>query len=381
MKKVVFIGAGASTLFSSILLKRREPSYDIYIVEKDKKLGRKLSMTGGGKCNIAPVKDDIDAYNLDSNKLIKDLFNSISFDEYLSLLKEAGVPTKTIKDYGYYPLHESAPQVVKNLFHQINKLGIKIINDEFVSFSIEKKQINIELKKEKIVADNLVLATGGLSKEMKEMLSFKGIKVTNTLPGLCPLKVKENVSSLFGSRFEANIALLYKDKIVKECYGEIQFKKDGLSGIPVLNYSSYIARQLIEGKSKLDDYQISIGQSKELIPEFSKKLVGEVLFSIFREEYVAYLIDKHHLDKFAKVDEKIISIIMGEKFSISDLYNYASAQVIVGGITLDDIDSNFELKNFKGVYAVGELLNVDGICGGYNLRFAITSAIKAIRNI
>lgn len=381
MKKVVFIGAGASTLFSSILLKKREPSYDIYIVEKDKKLGRKLSMTGGGKCNIAPVKDDIDAYNLDSNKLIKDLFNSITFDEYLSLLKEAGVPTKTIKDYGYYPLHESAPQVVKNLFHQINKLGIKIIIDEFVSFSIEKKQINIELKKEKIVADNLVLATGGLSKEMKEMLSSKSIKVTNTLPGLCPLKVKENISSLFGSRFEANISLLCKDKIIKECYGEIQFKKDGLSGIPVLNYSSYVARQLVEGKSKLDDYQISIGLPKELIPEFNEKLVGEALFSIFREEYAAYLIDKHHLDKFAKVDEKIISIIMGEKFTVTNLYDHANSQVTVGGVHLNEITTDFELKKYRGVYVVGELLNVDGICGGYNLRFAISSALKAIQKM
>ena len=126
-KRVIFIGGGASSLVNAVLLKKEEPSFDIFIIEKDKKLGKKLSATGGGKCNIAPLKDNPYVYNLDSIDLVTSLFKEYPLDKYLELLEKAGIATKTIKDYGYYPIHESAPQVVKNLYHQINKLGIKAI--------------------------------------------------------------------------------------------------------------------------------------------------------------------------------------------------------------------------------------------------------------
>lgn len=381
MKKVVFIGAGAASISSAVLFKKKDPSFDIVIVEKEKKIGRKLSMTGGGKCNIAPIKDNSYVYNNSSISLVENLYQDISLDNYLSLLEEIGVPTKVIKDYGYYPVHESAPQVVKNLYHQINKLGIKLIQDEFIDYVESNNKIVVKLKKQDIDADYLVFATGGLSKEIKDVFNKHQIKVSKTLQGLCPIKVKEDVSSIFGCRFEAIVSLLYKKNIVKQYYGEVQFKKDALSGIPILNLSSLISRRLIKEDIDISDYQIQIELPKELVGNLSNKSIEEVLYSLYKEEYANYIINKHHLNKKDLVNSSKVSELLKERFTVSSLYDFENAQVTVGGVELDQLDTNFALKQNRHIFIVGEALNVDGICGGYNLRFAITSGFMAINSM
>lgn len=381
-KVVVFVGGGASSLVNCILLKKEMPSFDVIIVEKDKKLGKKLSATGGGKSNIAPLKDNPYVYNPNSINMVESLYKEYPLDVYLDLLSSIGLESKTIKDYGYYPIHESAPQVVKNLYHQINKLGIKVIYDEFVDYQIKDKHIIINLIDNTIEADYMVLATGGLNENIKHILENHNIKTSKIRAGLCPIKVKEDVSTLFGCRFEGIVSLLYKNNIIKQYYGEIQFKKDGLSGIPVLNLSSEISRR---DNLKDNDYQISIGLSNDYKPNLIGKSVEEALYMIFKEEYADYLINKHGFNKKDIIDvdkeTKLYKVIHNEKFTVKSLYDISSSQVTVGGVILDEINQNFALKNNKNIYVIGELVDVDGICGGYNLRFAITSGIKAISNI
>ena len=383
MKKIVFIGGGASSLTSAVLLKKNDPSFDVVIVEKDKKLGRKLSMTGGGKCNIAPLRDDAFAYNNPS--LAEKMYKEYPLDRYLDLLGSIGLETKTIKDYGYYPTHESAPQVVKNLYHQINKLGIKVIYDEFIDYTDKGNEITVRLKEQELKTDYLVFATGGLSNEMKNVFASHNIEVTETYPGLCPVRTKENVSSLFGCRFEVVITLYYQKNVVKQYFGEVQFKKDGLSGIPVLNLSSLMSRRMLEEDININDYQIGIVLPKEFIPSLLGKTVEESLLVLFREEYANYLIKTHNLNNKqivdAELEKKLSTIICDERFTVSSLYDFKDSQVTIGGVSLNQINEGFAVKNSQNTYIIGESLNVDGICGGYNLRFAITSGIKAISTI
>lgn len=385
MKKAVFIGGGASSLVASIYLKKLDPSFDVVIVEKEKKLGKKLAMTGGGKCNIAPNRDDPYVYNVSAIKMLETIYKEIPLKKYLEILKEVGINTKTIKDYGYYPIHESASQVVKNLYHQINKLGIKIIYDEFVDYSYVDNKVVIKLKEQTLEANYLLLAIGGLNKETKQLYESHDIKVSKLYPGLCPVKVNENVKDLFGTRFEASITLWYKKNIVKVYYGEVMFKKDGLSGIPVLNLSSLISRKMIIENADINDFQISVGLPRDFLNDFIGKSVEETLLSLFKENYADYLINKHNLNGKDVIDielyKKIVKIISNEYFNVSSLYDFKDAQVTVGGVILNQINEGFALKNEKNIYILGESLNVDGICGGYNLRFAITSGIVAVNSI
>ena len=381
-KKVIFIGGGAASLTSAVLLKKEEPSFDVIIVEKDKKLGKKLSATGGGKCNVAPLKDNPYVYNPAAIEMVESLFDEIPLHDYLNILESIGLDTKAIKDYGFYPIHESAPQVVKNLYHQINKLGIKVIYDEFVDYSEKDGRVLIELKEQFIEADKLVIATGGLTEDMRHVFESHGVITTKTHPGLCPIKVKEDVSSLFGCRFEAVITLLYRKNIIRQTYGEVQFKKDGLSGIPVLNLSSLISR---EESFESGDLQISVGLPTNFEINILGKTIEEALFMLFKEEYVNYLIEKHKFNRKELIDlsleKKILSIIHSEPFTVDSLYDFKDAQVTIGGVSLGEIDQNFALNSNKNIYVVGEVLDVDGICGGYNLRFAITSGFKVVVSI
>ena len=374
-KRIVYIGGGASSLCSAILLKKRNPSLEVFIVEKEKKLGKKLSATGGGKCNIAPMCDDVFMYNMSAQDAIDRLFKEISLSNYLTLLSEIGVNCKTIKDYGYYPIHESAPQLVKNLYHQLNVLGVKVIYDDFVDYVESKENIVIKLKTQEICSDNLVISTGGLgTSDIREVLDRHNVEYTNICPGLVPIKVKEDVSSLFGVRFEANISLKYNDNLIKEYFGEVQFKKDAISGIPALNLSSEISRRQIKDKDELTKYSIHIGLKDVQSNFMLGRTVEEALLSLFKEEYARYLIESNKLNPKAIADEKVLDIITNQSFVVDSLYDFKDGQVTVGGVDLNEVDDNFKKNK---VYFIGEVLNVDGCCGGYNLRFVITSGFKA----
>ena len=374
-KRIVYIGGGASSLCSAILLKKRNPSLEVFIVEKEKKLGKKLSATGGGKCNIAPMCDDVFMYNMSAQDVVDRLFKEISLGNYLTLLSEIGVNCKTIKDYGYYPIHESAPQLVKNLYHQLNVLGIKVIYDDFVDYVENKENIVIKLKTQEICCDNLVISTGGLgASDIREVLDKHNVRYTNICPGLVPVKVREDVSSLFGVRFEANIPLKYNNNLIKEYFGEVQFKKDAISGIPALNLSSEISRRQIKDKDELSKYSIHIGLKDVQSNFVLGRTVEEALLSLFKEEYAKYLIEVNKLNPKATADEKVLNIITNQSFVVDSLYDFKDGQVTVGGIDLNEVDDDFKRNK---VYFIGEVLNVDGCCGGYNLRFAITSGFKA----
>lgn len=370
MNRVIYIGGGALSLTSSVLLKKRHPEVDVFIVEKDIKLGRKLMMTGGGKCNLAPNKNDeesLKGYN--DQEYIKELFDEIPLKRYISLLKEIGIEVKKIKEYGYYPVNEHAPTVVKILTNQIKKLGIKVINDEFIDFDNSKDEIEVILKNQTIRCNKLVLALGGLK---EDVLINHNLKFIPSSPGLCPIKVKENVASIFGVRMEADISYLFKGNIEYKEHGEIMFKKDALSGITIMNIASLIAR-----KKDISNSQIIIDlTSGNNYLANNKSTVEEYFLSLTKDIFTDYLIKRFALDKnhiiLDNEKEKYLKYVSSLSFTPTDLYDYKDAQATVGGY-----DVNTHIKN---VYLLGEMKNIDGLCGGYNLRYVISEGFRFALN-
>ena len=366
MNRVIYVGGGALSLTSSVLLKKRHPEVDVFIVEKDNKLGRKLAMTGGGKCNLAPNKNDnevIQGYN--DVDYIKDLFNEIPLNKYLSLLSEIGIETKTIKDYGYYPVNEHAPTVVKILVNQIKKLGIKVINDEFIDFDNSKDEIEVILKNQTIRCNKLVLALGGIK---EDVLSSHHLTFISSRPGLCPIKVKENVNSVFGSRMEADISYCYQNKLEYKEHGEIMLKKDALSGIAIMNIASLISR-----KNDINNSQIIVDltSGKNYIAK-DNETVEEYFLSLVKDIFADYLIKRFNLNRnhviLKEERNKYLEYVSHLSFTPTSLYDFKDAQVTVGGY-----DVNTSIKN---VYLLGEIKNIDGLCGGYNLRYVISEGFR-----
>ena len=381
--KIAIVGGGAASLICANLIKDYDGTSEVFIIEKNDKLGKKLKMTGNGKCNLAPIFDNIDAYN--NPQFVEQLFKEVSFSDYLKVLQDLAVPTKTIKNQGYYPLSENAPNVVSILSNGLKNKGVKVIQGEVIEY--DNKRIYLKDKND-IAFDKIIFATGGKSYansgsdgSLFKVFQKHGYKINELKPSLCPIKVKENIKSLFGSRAHGILTLLKDGKV---CYleaGEVMFKKDAISGIAAMNASSYIAHH--EGK-----YQISINfldngffNSFENNPHITviDALTAYVPLPI--AEHIIRKLNINSVSLFREYADKIKNALENLVFTYDSLYDFDSAQVTAGGIDVKEIDASFKSKREKNVFFIGEMLDVDGLCGGYNLRFAISSAIQCAKHI
>lgn len=382
--KIVLVGGGASALICANLIKNYDATSEVFIVEKNDKLGKKMKMTGNGKCNLAPISDNANAYN--NPHFVNQLFEEVSFGEYLKQLQDLGVPTKTIKNQGYYPLSENAPNVVSILTNSLVKKGVKIISGEVVEY--DNKCIYLKDKKDSAPFDKIIFAIGGKSYAnsgsngvLFPIFKKHGYQVNELKPSLCPIKVKEGIKSLFGTRAHGALLLLEKGKVCYQEVGEVMFKKDAISGIAAMNASSYIAHH--DG-----EYQISLNLlEKEYFEEFANNKNINVLDALSAyvqlpiAEYIIKKLKINGLDLFTKHADKIKNELANLTFTYDSLYDFDSAQVTAGGIDIKEIDPSFKSKKENNVYFIGEMLDVDGLCGGYNLRFAISSAIQCAKHI
>lgn len=375
--KIVFVGGGASTLVAaSLLVDHKE--YEITIVDKKIKLGRKLSMTGNGKCNLSPIKDDVNAYN--HPDFLSSLFEDIPLYTYLETLQKVGIPTKSIRDLGYYPISENTANVVEILVNNL-KDKVEIINDEMVDYSHSELLLK---SNRKIPYDKLVLATGGKSYpntgsdgSVFSILAKHGYQIIDPQPALCPIKVKENVKSLFGARNHAIISLIKDNNLIYQEDGEIIFKKDALSGIAIMNMSSFIAHKDGQHQIKIDflsgeKYQSSNRTSLDSLLGYVSRPIAE------------YILEKYNIDPNSdaiKYENQLYEGLASLTFNYQSLYDFDNAQITCGGVSLKDIDSNFKSLKEDNVYLIGEMLDIDGLCGGYNLRFALSSAMKLVKNL
>ena len=157
--KIVIVGGGAASLICANLIKDYDAKSEVFIIEKNDKLGKKLKMTGNGKCNLAPISDNVDAYN--NPQFAENLFKKVSFNDYLKTLQDLAVPTKTIKNQGYYPLSENAPNVVTILSNGLKAKGAKLIQGEVIEYN--ENNIYLKDKKEGIPFDKVIFAIGGKS--------------------------------------------------------------------------------------------------------------------------------------------------------------------------------------------------------------------------
>ena len=375
--KVVFVGGGASTLVAANLL-LEFTDVQITIITNKPKLGHKLSMTGNGKCNLSPIEDNPQAYNCP--EFLECLFKDITLSEYLETLARLGIPTRVLRNQGYYPVSENASNVVEILTNNLKKHAA-IICDEVENYSQNK----VFLKSDQIIPfDKLVFATGGKSYpdtgsdgSVFSLLERHGYEIKELKPSLCPIKVKENIKSLFGARNHTSMSLIKDNKVIYQEDGEIMFKKDALSGIAVMNMSSFIAHE--DG-----DYQIQIDflMGKGISCGYRNCL--DFLLGYVNRPIAEYILRKYNLTGKEPSDEHLNELNEGLTkltFNYKSLYGFESAQVTTGGISLYEIDSNFQSQRENNVYFIGEMLDIDGLCGGYNLRFALSSAMKLVKNL
>lgn len=368
--KVIVIGAGASGVTAAINYKRHHKGDDILIIEHLDKPLKKILATGNGKCNLGNSNIDFSRYN--DPLFAKEVITGYDYKKFFDSIS---IQTKLIDNLAY-PVSESAVSVRDALLHECDKLGIKInVEENFLDYEITSN-IKVLTSKNTYTCDKLILS-GGLCSSPKlgsdgsviSVLKKHGYKIVDCKPGLSPLYTVEKTKAIDGIRCKANVKLYANNKLIHEELGEVLFKDHGLSGIVIFNVMSVIARnQDLKHKIVLD-----------LLPDFDVSYLENYRsshsFNEFMQAFINPKISAYLKDRF-NTENAIFNALKNLEFTFDKSYGFDFSQVSVGGVENSEITTHMMSKREKNVYIIGELLNIDGPCGGYNLTWAFASALK-----
>ena len=393
---IIIIGAGPSGLMCAINAKNKNNK--VTIIEKNNKAGKKLLLTGNGKCNYFNENLCSSSYHSSNEDLIDLIINENNKNMALDILDKIGIYPKVVNGY-YYPYSNLSSCVLNLLLTKCNNLGIDIIYNENVT-SINKLN-NKFIINNKYSCDKLVISTGlksysktGSDGILLPIIEKFGHKVEPILPAL--VQVKGNIPKDFsGIRINAKISLYENNKFVKEEIGELQFTDYGLSGICLMQLSSYISKGLYNKKDAkiYINFMPFIENFDEFILNRMTKLnnlnVINALESIINYKILYYIFKKNNIDinkKYFELNKKEQNILKESlthfEVNIYDTNGFDNAQTCTGGIDLNEINlSTMESKLVSNLYFTGEIIDIYGDCGGYNLALCWISGILCGKDI
>ncbi len=396
MYDLAIVGGGMSGISAAIAAASRGKK--VIIIEKNKKLGRKLYATGNGRCNITNSFISYDKnYNSHSDDYVEFLTKALGespftlVEDFISMLK---IKTKTINGY-VYPLSLQASSFVWTLIDKLNELNAEVLLNQTVT-SIQKNDLtfSITTDKDNITAKNVLLATGsssypdlGGSDYGYILAKDMNIDMINPRPALCSLRTKEKIEVLMGVRCNCVASLCTKDNIISKETGELQFTKDSLSGILIFNLSSKCGSILDKGNRAYISIDLISDYDKDYIVKdiaACNRNILAFLNTYINDKMAAYILDMLQIDKKAIASSLtddtaniLINALKNLRFEIVSTNDFSNAQVAAGGIKLEELNYDFSAKKINGLYVTGELADIDGLCGGYNITFAILSGLKA----
>lgn len=393
---VVVIGGGASGLVSAIYAARNNNK--VTILEKNNVCGKKILVTGNGRCNYFNSDFNISHYRSNNLNILEEIINEENKNKILNFFDSIGIVPK-IKNECYYPYSNKAVSIQNGLLLEVQKLNIEIKDNILIDDIEYKNNFKIKTNEGVIEADKVVLATGSIASS-KDKINFGyeiikkfGHSIIKPLPALVKLIGNETYFKEWsGIRSDVYLSLYEDNKKIAESKGEAMFTDYGISGICTLDLSGRVARGLYN--NKLEQLKIDFLPYLEedfitYINERNKKLKNRNLTELFEGMLNYKLVNI--LLKTIKIDNnknwnqlneeeknKIKNIFKSFNLNITDTKSYQEAQICSGGCPLTEINiKTMESLKQKNLYIVGELLDVDGDCGGYNLGFAWLSGMLA----
>ena len=397
--KIGIIGGGAAGLMVASLLQNND--YEVIIFERNQECGKKILATGNGRCNYWNSNQDLCHYQSSTPELISSFIDIKDEQLILSFFAKLGIIPR-IKEGYYYPFSNQASTIRNVLLNKV-KANQVIIKNNFLVKQIKRKddKFIIISNSERIVVDRLILASGSYASPKTgsdgmgyDFLKSFGHTIIKPLPALVQLKGDGNYfKSWNGIRTHVKVSLYENNFLVREEEGEIQLTDYGVSGICVFNLSNYIARGLEEKKREY----ISINFLPFVTSNFNNwfleqtkltnKNILELLSSILNLKLVDVLLKLIKIDSCKKFNElnydeknRLVDVLTNFKVLINGTKTYNEAQVCSGGVSLKEINlSTMESKLVKNLYVIGELLDITGDCGGYNLGIAWRSSLRLVR--
>lgn len=386
---IIIIGAGPAGMVAAINAKNE--NNNVILIEKNDRVGKKLLATGNGRCNYTNLNLSEDNYS--SPSFVKKTIDEFSNEDLINYFSLLGLESTTDGNR-VYPITLKANSVLNILIYWLDKKGIDIrSNTEVKEIKKNKNGFDVITSHDKIEADIVIAAFGAKSMPASgsdgksfEILKKLGLKITELKPALTQVKLESKyLKHLSGTKVLGKAKLFKKNKEIDERNGEILFTNYGISGPPILDLSVNISEDnFIEVPliNNVDENTVDKLYSRYyMLEDFS---LEEYLMGIVDKNFIHYIIDYLNLDKNTAMNmismadfQKIIEILLKSKFKVIGTTGFKNSQVTRGGVDLSEVNNwDYSSKKFNNLYIIGEALNIDGDCGGYNLHFAFASGYR-----
>lgn len=399
LNQVIIIGGGASGMMAAISAARL--GADVTVLEHMDRIGKKILSTGNGKCNYTNRKQGFRCYRSENPAFVLPSLQQFGFEETVAFFKSLGIVPKERNGY-FYPASGQASSVLDVLRMELRRLNVTIQTNCAVAF-VRKHRQKFEIKagNKIFVADKCIFACGGKAfpKSGSDGSAFCQIErlghtFVSVVPALVQMRAKPSFfPSIAGIRTDAVIHLFVDEKEAGRDRGELQFTKEGVSGIPAFQVSRYAARAF-EQKKK-------VCASLDLVPDFTdeelkreltgrffrqdQKTAEEALIGFFPKKLIPVLLKENEISlHIAAADiskdkiKRLSHYLKHMTFELTGTEGFDKAQTCAGGVSTAEIHADtMESSIVSGLYFAGEVIDVDGICGGYNLQWAWSSGYVA----
>lgn len=407
MSNVIVVGGGAAGMMAAVFAARN--GQNVQLLEKNEKLGKKLFITGKGRCNITNAADIEDLFTavISNPKFLYSGFYSFTNQQVIDFFEELGVKTKIERGERVFPVSDHSSDVIAAFSRELKLLGVS------VSLHTEVRELLCEQDKvcgvlltngKKMKADALIVATGGISYPSTgstgdgyRFAKETGHRVTELLPSLVPMEVRQWYAKELQGLSLRNIEIRITDgkKKLYEEFGEMLFTHYGVTGPVILSASSVVGKTLrkkeltlhIDLKPALSEEQLD----KRILREFDanhNKQYKNSIDSLFPAKLKPVMIELSEIEPEKKVNEitkeerqRLVHLIKDFTMTLTGLRSYNEAIITKGGVSVKEIDpGTMESKKMKGLYFVGEVLDLDAVTGGYNLQIAWSTGYLAGMN-
>ena len=397
---VVIVGGGAAGMCAAVNIKLRDRSISVAIIEQLSRVGKKLITTGNGRCNISNININIDRYHGENKEFAE--YALQNYDNYYAadFFSELGVVFTYDETGRAYPYSLQASSVIDALRFSLDELGVDVFLDtKVLSYKKSGAFFKLATNVDDFVAESLIIASGlysggeklGSNGSMLDVLKKAGYKIVKTTPAIVQLKTDNSLTrSLKGIKINAEAKLFINNRLFRGEFGEVLFCDYGLSGPPIMQISREAERVHGEKEITLDlmseytfvnvcdmlNFRASALLSRPLGEFFTGMLNKRVGQAIIK------LCDLKLTDSVSTLNsndiKRMANVIKGMKFKVLGTTDFENSQVTAGGLDTNQFNPRtMESKLEKGLYCIGEVLDIDGDCGGFNLQWAWSSAICA----
>ncbi|MDD4727013.1 MAG: NAD(P)/FAD-dependent oxidoreductase [Tissierellia bacterium] len=398
--RIIVVGGGAAGMLAAIVAKRQGSI--VTLLERNDRVGKKLLATGNGRCNYTNLNLSLNNYHGRNTSFAEFALTEFNVDNTISFFENIGI-TPADEDNGkVFPLSFQASSMLDVLRYELEYQGVELITDAYVIDIYKKNKFTVKLRDGRtFTSDKIIMATGGMAMPASgsdgnghSILKKLSHTTTDVFPGLVQLKLEGNIfKQVNGVKLVGTAGVYHNNNLIVQDRGDILFTDYGISGPPILQ----ISRKAIEyiNSGKVVELRISIIDTKTtkelyeyLIIRFKKlwmKDLEKSLVGLINKKMILPIIKELNLDKTENVGSmnnddifKIAELLTTWSFKIIGNKGWGQAQITAGGINTNEVNNKtMESKIVEGLYIVGELLDIDGDCGGFNLQWAWSSGYIA----